>query len=289
MTRIWLAAAVALLGSLGLMADGASVATEAGAPHTRVAARTDDDLLAKFLERLPPGRDVEPLSAAELADSVFRHLRATSFMRTAHAFRLGEAAYHGAEAAGFRPCRPGSGCLERAHDALHGGKTGDAALLAVSRPEVAEFLGATLRIPGRDTVPIREVRGAKPGGPLARAVCVGGEPTIEYAADIDPAYSPIAFAFVRAHEYAHWLDGHLRCGPIGPPPGAGIPHTRQRELDADCHAARIVTRDIRGGTGIIVLIAERFWELNWPAVDGYPSTRERAEGVYRERCEHDGG
>lgn len=283
MTRISLAAAAALLGSLGL------VAWEGSPPAAGAAARADEDLLEKFLEGLTPARGDEPLSNAELADSVFRHLRATSFMRTAHAFRLGEVAYHAGQAAGFRPCRPGSGCIERAHDALHAGKTGDAALIAVSRPEVAEFLGATLSIPGRDTVPIREVRRAKPAGPLARAVCDGGEPTIEYAADIDPAYSPIAFAFVRAHEYAHWLDGHLHCGAIGPQPGAGIPHTKQRELDADCRAARIVTRDIRGGTGIIVLIAERFWELNWPAADGYPSTRERAEGVYRERCEHDGG
>jgi hypothetical protein len=65
-----------------------------------------------------------------------------------------------------------------------------------------------------------------------------------------------------------------------------MPQVDERELAADCTAARLLTRDIEYGTGIVVLVAERFWELDWKAIDGYPATRDRADSIYRDVCEH---
>jgi hypothetical protein len=155
----------------------------------------------------------------------------------------------------------------------------------VGRPDVERFLATPLRIDGYNGA-IAEVRHPDAAARIARAVCVDGVPTIQYSPDIAQSFSPLAFAFVRAHEYGHWLEGHIRCGDIQPPTGRGMPQVDERELAADCTAARLLTRDIEYGTGIVVLVAERFWELDWKAIDGYPATRDRADSIYRDVCEH---
>jgi hypothetical protein len=258
-----------------------------------------DRPLTDFLARLSVGTESEPLSPEEQADSVFyyfphtdkrsaRHINSHNDAhsdlddaRAAYAWgAIAKGTVGPTAAALFVPCKAVANCgqvVQANESALH-----DPQISAVDRPDVELFFRSELRVDGYNE-PIHEVKHEDAAKMVARAVCIKGVPTIQYSPRLNPNFSPVQFAFVRAHEHAHWRSGHLRCGAVGPALGKGIPDVRTREFAADCAAALALKEHIRYGGSIPVVAAERFGELAWEPWDGYPGTRERKDYLYN-RC-----
>lgn len=216
-----------------------------------------------FFDRLPDG-GLDGAGPGLLTDTVFRFFpREGGGDETRRAFLRGA-------------------LMVAMQQASKGSQASQTTLRAIPRPSLEAFLAESLRLP--DLLVVREERNVRDAKQeIARAVCRGAQPTIQYSPQIAKEFSPLAFAFVRAHEFAHFALRHVRCDgnrPHEPP----IPAVRQRELDADCEAARIVVAKIPlGGTSVVSEAAGSLWTLNWPPQD-YPGTRERRDSLYTDKC-----
>jgi len=152
---------------------------------------------------------------------------------------------------------------------------GAAAESATGARDLSDYFEGGPLLVGRDTILEKKTRLVDGYG--AVATCEGARRAIFYSPSWLDGVSADALAFVREHERAHHVLGHVTCSQ----PGATFkdPRTREDERGADCSSVGIWAA--KGDTGIWVLsaAAERFFILNALQNDHYYSGRERAKYV----------
>ncbi|MGQ0642613.1 MAG: hypothetical protein ACT4P6_17865 [Gemmatimonadaceae bacterium] len=261
---------------------GASLS--AGIEESLLKAATESySIITSFLTRLP---DAEPGAAptSEAADTLFA-LAIHGSPLVSRSLVWGEVANTPGEFASVwstkactseRSCRAKALSLPRASDLLR-----HPDLIAVERSAIEAFLNQPLILPGRSN-PIREVKDKELKRAIAIATCSSRGETIRYAVDIDKRFSPIVYAFVRAHEYAHFALRHVRCDG-GKPGDRELPSVRIRELLADCSGATMMYARVDNGYRAVDFTAGVFSLLTVPVSD-YPSFQERSESLWRRSC-----
>ena len=242
-------------------------------------------ILRNFLARLPEDTATLAESASESGDTVFAHfVEEADAFTTLKALTWGELAFPRflRKDQAIRTCPRRDPCFIKLKTIPAETRVEHPEVMAIPRPDLKKFYDDSLRLPVSG-IRVRESRHKEASRRIARAVCVDGQPTIQYAPKIDRDFSPIGFAFIRAHEYAHFELGHVQCGPGR---GTSAPlSVRARELDADCRAAAVIVRQVpNGGTGIVAYAAGMFAKMNWSGRNGYPSLRERSDSLYRDAC-----
>jgi hypothetical protein len=176
---------------------------------------------------------------------------------------------------------PVTGCLATGREMAVDKRRSEPMIVAIERPDVEQFLNAPLTSPAT-RAPIAESRHEDARTSIGKAYCRGGVPAIHYAPDVDTVFSPISFAFIRAHELAHINLRHVRCDGDRPRE-PGLPSPRERELAADCEASKIVQRLIPRGETIVAEVAGQFYALDWKETD-YPATRMRHDRLWSKGC-----
>jgi hypothetical protein len=212
------------------------------------AASDPGEVVARFFAALP--LDTTPVGPGIAEDSVFRAIGKApkSVQRAAESFAWGttmdyiqefknEKAKPQLPAVWKRLTCPVTGCLATGREMAVDKRRAEPMIVAIERPDVEQFLNAPLTSPAT-TAAIVESRHEDARTSIGKAYCKGGVPAIHYAPNVDTVFSPISFAFIRAHELAHINLRHIRCD--GDRPGEpGLPTPRDRELAAEFLHARL--------------------------------------------------
>ena len=144
-------------------------------------------IISDFYKRLSPASGSVPLTADELGDTVFLYLPPISLIETQTQFIWGALSENRMDSLAntiILPCKVASDCGAQAMR-FPGGALRNPSLVAVSRPAVEDFLARPLLVPGYPNA-ILEVQHSDANPRIARAVCINGIPTIQYATNLSP-------------------------------------------------------------------------------------------------------
>lgn len=139
---------------------------------------------------------------------------------------------------------------------------------------LVDFATRALAVEGR---PIIEKAHRAANRRWGKATCDGGAPLLLYGIDRADRVSPMAYAFFREHEYAHFVLKHSACPLTGPGPGDAA--QRARELAADCWAARQLMAQGSWGQMVVGVAIDRLAQLDQKESGTHPSSRARVQNL----------